>query len=110
MPKALGRSPSRERAPAPLRSPGRSRRRGTAGAAALLVAAGTLAACGGDGGGTPTLTWYTNPDAGGQAEIASRCTEAADGRYRINTAVLPRDAAGQREQLVRRLRTPRSTS
>ncbi|WP_242471981.1 MULTISPECIES: extracellular solute-binding protein [unclassified Blastococcus] len=74
-----------------------------AGAAALLVAAGTLAACGGDSGGPPTLTWYTNPDAGGQAEIASRCTDAAEGRYRISTAVLPRDAAGQREQLVRRL-------
>jgi multiple sugar transport system substrate-binding protein len=74
-----------------------------AGAAALLVAGGTLAACGGDSGGPPTLTWYTNPDAGGQAEIASRCTDAADGRYRISTAVLPRDAAGQREQLVRRL-------
>ena len=62
------------------RTPGRrSRRRGVAGAAAALVAAGTLAACGSDDGGPPTLTWYINPDAGGQAEIANRCTEAAGG-------------------------------
>ncbi|WP_240619624.1 extracellular solute-binding protein [Blastococcus sp. TF02-8] len=75
-----------------------------AGAAAGVVLASSLAACGsGDGGGTPTLTWYTNPDAGGQAEIASRCTDAAGGKYRITPAVLPRDAAGQREQLIRRL-------
>jgi multiple sugar transport system substrate-binding protein len=62
-----------------------------------------LAACGGGDGGAPTLTWYTNPDSGGQAEIAKRCTEAAQGRYRIETSVLPRDSPSQREQLVRRL-------
>ena len=79
------------------------RRRGFAGAAALLVTAGTLAACGSDSGGASTLTWYINPDAGGQAEIASRCTEASGGRYTIETSLLPRDAASQREQLIRRL-------
>ncbi|WP_308123605.1 extracellular solute-binding protein [Modestobacter marinus] len=62
-----------------------------------------LAACGGDSGGVPTLTWYINPDSGGQAEIAARCTEAAEGRYTLVTAVLPRDSPSQREQLVRRL-------
>jgi multiple sugar transport system substrate-binding protein len=62
-----------------------------------------LAGCGSDDGGVPTLTWYTNTDSGGQAEIASRCTDAAEGRYRIETAVLPREASAQREQLVRRL-------
>jgi multiple sugar transport system substrate-binding protein len=76
------------------------RRLGTAAAAALLTSG--LAACGGSGG-VPTLTWYTNPDSGGQAEIASRCTDAAAGRYRIETAVLPRQSAQQREQLIRRL-------
>jgi len=81
----------------------RGRRRGLAGAAAAAVLASLLAACGSDDGGVPTLTWYINPDAGGQTEIASRCTDAAEGRYRIETATLPRDAAGQREQLVRRL-------
>ncbi|WP_457050840.1 extracellular solute-binding protein [Geodermatophilus sp. SYSU D01036] len=66
--------------------------------------ASTLAACGGsDDDGVPSLAWYTNPDSGGQAEIARRCTGAADGAYEIRTARLPRDANAQREQLVRRL-------
>jgi multiple sugar transport system substrate-binding protein len=103
MPNAPGLSRSRGPAPAPLAGRSRSRRRGLAGAAALLVAAGTLAACGSDDGGTPTLTWYYNPDNGGQVELAKRCTQEADGRYRIETAILPRDADSQREQLVRRL-------
>ncbi|MGY1841903.1 extracellular solute-binding protein [Modestobacter sp. SYSU DS0875] len=68
-----------------------------------MVLSSALAACGGDGGGAPTLTWYTNPDSGGQAEIAARCTDAAGGRYRIETAQLPREASQQREQLIRRL-------
>jgi multiple sugar transport system substrate-binding protein len=51
----------------------------------------------------PTLTWYINPDSGGQAEIAARCTSASGGRYRLATAQLPRDSPSQREQLVRRL-------
>jgi multiple sugar transport system substrate-binding protein len=79
------------------------RRRGLAGAAVAAVLASSLAACGGGGSGVPTLTWYTNPDSGGQAEIALRCTDAAEGRYRIETAVLPRQAGEQREQLIRRL-------
>ncbi|MCW2507327.1 MAG: Carbohydrate transporter substrate-binding protein family [Modestobacter sp.] len=82
---------------------GRRRRRALAAAAAAAVLTSVLAACGSGGGGVPTLTWYTNPDSGGQAEIAARCTEAAGGTYRIETAVLPRQAAAQREQLVRRL-------
>src|ERR671912_373255 len=86
------------------RSPeGRPRRRGVAGAAVLLVTAGTLAACGSDDGGASTLTWYVNPDSGGQAEIASRCTEEAGGAYTIEVAQLPRESAAQREQLIRRL-------
>ncbi|MGY1738777.1 extracellular solute-binding protein [Geodermatophilus sp. SYSU D00684] len=66
--------------------------------------ASTLAACGGDGdGGTPTLTWYINPDSGGQATIAERCSEESDGAYTIEVSQLPRDSPAQREQLVRRL-------
>jgi multiple sugar transport system substrate-binding protein len=77
-------------------------------AACLAVAALALAGagCGDDGGGeegSPSVQWYINPDDGGQAEIARRCTEAARGRYRIETAVLPRNASDQREQLLRRL-------
>jgi multiple sugar transport system substrate-binding protein len=69
-----------------------------------MLAGATLVACGGGGGsGIPTLNWYINPDGGGQEALAEKCTEAADGEYRIETTPLPRDANGQREQLVRRL-------
>ena len=51
----------------------------------------------------PTLTWYINPDDGGQAAIAERCTADSGGAYRIETSLLPNDAASQREQLARRL-------
>ncbi|MPV39042.1 extracellular solute-binding protein [Georgenia subflava] len=61
-----------------------------------------LAACA-DDSGPPVLTWYINPDDGGQEEIAGLCTEAAGGEYTIETSLLPRDAASQREQLARRL-------
>ncbi len=81
----------------------RRSRRGWAGAAAALVLASSLAACGSSDGGTPVLTWYINPDSGGQDEIASRCTEQAGGAYRIETSQLPRESNAQREQLVRRL-------
>jgi multiple sugar transport system substrate-binding protein len=67
-----------------------------------VLAATALAACGSESG-PPTLTWYINPDAGGQAEIAKRCTDAAGGRYSIEVSLLPREASSQREQLVRRL-------
>lgn len=71
--------------------------------AAACAVAGTLAACGSSGSDVPLLTWYINPDNGGQATIAAQCTEAANGAYRIQTSVLPRDASSQREQLARRL-------
>ena len=71
------------------------------GVAALIGATG-LAGCSG-GSGTPVLTWYINPDNGTQAKLAEKCTSAAGGRYTIQTALLPRDSTGQREQLVRRL-------
>ena len=80
----------------------RPRRRAIAVSAILATSASLLAACGGDSG-PPTLTWYTNPDSGGQEEIAKRCTEEADGQYKIETEGLPTDATAQREQLVRRL-------
>jgi multiple sugar transport system substrate-binding protein len=69
---------------------------------AAVLGAGVLAACG-DDDGTPTLTWYINPDTGGQARIAQECTDEAEGAYRITTSILPNDADGQREQLIRRL-------
>ncbi|WP_444662837.1 extracellular solute-binding protein [Cellulomonas sp. CW35] len=77
------------------------RTRNLAAVVAVAVAL-PLAACAAESG-PPTLTWYINPDNGGQVEIAARCTQEADGRYRLATEVLPRDAASQREQLARRL-------
>jgi multiple sugar transport system substrate-binding protein len=72
-----------------------------AGAAVLALGAG-LGACA-PADDTPVLTWYTNPDAGGQAALAQQCSEEADGAYRIEVSVLPREASSQREQLARRL-------
>ena len=82
----------------------RRSRRALGGAAAGLVLASTLAACGGgEAGAAPTLNWYINPDSGGQAAIAARCSEASNGAYTIEVSQLPRDSPSQREQLVRRL-------
>jgi multiple sugar transport system substrate-binding protein len=81
------------------------RRRFTTGRSLIAVAAAVgfvASACGGESG-PPTVTWYVNPDAGGQEQLAAQCTEAAEGEYQITTALLPRDAPGQREQLARRL-------
>ena len=68
----------------------------------MVTLGATLAACGGSSGSS-SLTWYINPDSGGQATIAKTCTEAAKGRYSIETSILPSDATAQREQLIRRL-------
>ncbi|MBM9469423.1 extracellular solute-binding protein [Nakamurella leprariae] len=70
--------------------------------AAVMALTIPLAACGSDSG-PPVLTWFINPDDGGQADIAQMCTDEAAGAYTIQTSVLPRDAGGQREQLARRL-------
>jgi multiple sugar transport system substrate-binding protein len=79
------------------------RRRATSVLVAVALAAGAaLTGCSG-GSDVPVLTWYINPDNGGQQKLAEKCTAAADGRYRITTALLPRDSTQQREQLVRRL-------
>jgi multiple sugar transport system substrate-binding protein len=80
-------------------------RRGIAVFGALALAFAVVASgCGGDdAGGVPTLTWYINPDNGGQATLAKKCGEASGGAYKIETAILPNEADQQREQLVRRL-------
>ena len=82
-------------------APRRRTRALAVGVAAAALAA--LAGCGGGPAGPPTLSWYINPDDGGQAEIAARCTEQAGGAYRIAVSQLPRQSAEQRQQLVRRL-------
>lgn len=76
-------------------------RRGLAATAALVTASGLLAACGsGNGSSADTLTWYINPDAGGQAKVAKNCSTKD---YTIAVQVLPQSASEQRIQLSRRL-------
>ena len=83
-----------------LRRPSQKRSR----MAAAVVLASLLSGCGGGASaGPPELTWYINPDNGGQAELGEKCEGRSGGRYRITTSVLPNDASSQREQLVRRL-------
>lgn len=87
-------------------SDSRTSKRSTRWRALLVTAAlGTstvLAGCASEPA-TPVLTWYINADGGGQEDLAEKCTARADGRYRIEIALLPREATDQREQLVRRL-------
>ncbi|KUL28000.1 extracellular solute-binding protein [Actinoplanes awajinensis] len=80
---------------------GRGRRQ-LAAAVVLALSAGLLTGCG-DDSGVPVVTWYINPDNGGQSRLAERCAAAAGGTYRVDVQVLPNDASQQREQLVRRL-------
>jgi multiple sugar transport system substrate-binding protein len=63
----------------------------------------SLAACGSDTEGPPVLTWFINPDNGGQARLAERCSAESNGAFTIQTSILPNEADSQREQLVRRL-------
>ena len=84
--------------------PGRVRPRASVPIALGLIAGAVLAACGGDDSGTPTLTWYINPDNGGQADAGRRrAPRRPTGRTASRSSLLPNDADGQREQLVRRL-------
>jgi multiple sugar transport system substrate-binding protein len=69
----------------------------------FAMAAGVLTACGSSSGATPTITWYINPDSGGQAAVAAACSKASNGAYQVVTQTLPQDAGQQRVQLARRL-------
>jgi multiple sugar transport system substrate-binding protein len=73
--------------------------------AMVLAAPVALFGCGGGGesSGPAHLTWYINPDNGGQATLAKQCSEQSEGAFTIETQVLPNEADAQREQLVRRL-------
>jgi multiple sugar transport system substrate-binding protein len=74
-------------------------RRGLAASAALITVSGLLAACSASAS-SGTLTWYINPDNGGQAKVAENCST---DDYKIKVQVLPQDASQQRIQLSRRL-------
>ncbi|MFE3201012.1 extracellular solute-binding protein [Embleya sp. NPDC059237] len=72
-------------------------------AVALALVASVVVGCGGGGSGPPELNWYVPPDNGAYQKLADRCSRASGGAYRVKVSVLPTDASGQREQLVRRL-------
>ncbi len=67
---------------------------------AMVVAAPLVAACGSEGG--TQINVYYAPEENFQKVIDS-CNDKAGGRYEIVYRKLPRDADGQREQMVRRL-------
>lgn len=85
--------------PSNRRSRSSARRRTYAVGAGLACVLG-LAACSGGEDGPPELTWYINPDTGGQDAVAEACST---DDYTIATQVLPADANQQRIQLARRL-------
>ncbi|MCH8561177.1 extracellular solute-binding protein [Nesterenkonia sp. LB17] len=84
-------------------SQGSPRRGRTARASGAALAAAILLSGCSDSEDVPVLTWYINPDDGGQVALAQVCTEEAEGAYVIQTSLLPADAPSQREQLARRL-------
>ncbi|MGW4211908.1 ABC transporter substrate-binding protein [Lentzea sp. NPDC004789] len=71
------------------------------GAGAAMIAASTLTACGSGGQGI-TVNVYKYNQENFQA-IVDNCNAKANGRYHIVYNKLPREADGQREQMVRRL-------
>jgi multiple sugar transport system substrate-binding protein len=68
---------------------------------AALVAAPLVTACGTSDDGI-TINVYKYPQESFQS-IVDRCNDVAGGRYEIVYHKLPREADGQREQMVRRL-------
>ena len=86
--------------------------------AAVVAGPMVLLGCGGDEGGAPTLTWYINPDNGGQAELAKKCGDASNGRVphrdadpaqRSRPAARAAGAAPRRRRPVGRSDEPRPT-
>lgn len=69
-------------------------------AAASVLTATTLAACGGSSG-KATLNWYINPD--GQATLTKLAKDCSTSAYTIQIQLLPSSATDQRTQLARRL-------
>ncbi|MGX7681493.1 extracellular solute-binding protein [Jatrophihabitans sp. DSM 45814] len=85
------------------RRQGRRRRKSAAILAIAAAATALLSACSSSSGNTASLTWYINPDNGGQATLAKECSAESNGTFKISTQILPNDASQQRQQLVTRL-------
>lgn len=77
------------------------RRKLAAAISAALVAVPVVAACGSEGGGVTVNVYKYNQEH--FQEIVDNCNAQADDRYKIVYYKLPREADGQREQMVRRL-------
>jgi len=77
------------------------RRRGTGALLAVLALAAPMVAACGSSGGTKINVYYA-PEQNFQ-KVIDQCNAKASGRYEIVYRKLPRDADGQREQMVRRL-------
>jgi multiple sugar transport system substrate-binding protein len=67
----------------------------------LLLLASLLTGCGGGNGGATTLSYFIADAA--QADVAARCATESGGAYSFDIQRLPNNAAGGREQLLRRL-------
>lgn len=78
----------------------RARFRLAAAAAVGAIAASVVTACGSEAG-TKINIYYAPEDT--FQEVVDQCNTQAGGRYEIVYNKLPRDADGQREQMVRRL-------
>lgn len=81
--------------------PGRRARRLLVALGAMVVASPLLAACGSEDSGTTVNVYYSTEENFDQ--VVAKCNQAAQGRYTIALNTLPREADGQREQMVRRL-------
>ncbi|SEG91192.1 carbohydrate ABC transporter substrate-binding protein, CUT1 family [Thermomonospora echinospora] len=84
------------------RRPGHGLASRTGAATAVLLLGGLAAGCGPGDGGRPVIHLYNAPQRSIGA-LVERCNRLAHGRYRIVVGILPRDAAGRRAQIVRRL-------
>jgi multiple sugar transport system substrate-binding protein len=67
----------------------------------LTLIAATLTGCGGDDGNSTTLSYFIAD--GPQQDVAERCAAESGGAYSFDIQRLPNNAAGGREQLLRRL-------
>jgi multiple sugar transport system substrate-binding protein len=75
-------------------------------ALAALAASVALSSCTGgeeEAAGTELSFFVFNEPSGAFTEAATKCSEESNGEYTITFELLPNDADGQREQLVRRL-------
>ncbi|MFD0521679.1 extracellular solute-binding protein [Paractinoplanes durhamensis] len=69
--------------------------------AVLLLFASLLTGCGSDNNSSTTLSYFIADAA--QADVAARCATESGGAYAFDIQRLPNNAAGGREQLLRRL-------